>query len=137
LDVTDRPDEVQTPIYVDGPEMQAPTVLFEALRTGQFEAAAGPIMRKLLLKFQGWLYEDEVRLFARLDGKQGKFSYVDFGDKLILRQVIAGVRCPVSRKKIDECLRGYSTPVEILRAQLSFDSFQVIEDPSGFAPHVP
>jgi len=28
LDVTDRPGEVQTPIYVDGPEMQAPAVLF-------------------------------------------------------------------------------------------------------------
>ena len=94
-------------------------------------------MRKLLLKFKGWLYEDEVRLFARLDGKKGGFSYFDFGDKLILRQVIAGVRCTVSRKKIEECLRGYSTSVEILRAQLSFDSFQVVEDLSGFAPNVP
>jgi len=74
-------------------------------------------MPKPLLKFKGWLYEDEVRLFARLDGTQGGFSYFDLGDKLILRQVIAGVRCTVSQKKIDECLRTYSTPVEILRAR--------------------
>ncbi|MGA3097405.1 MAG: hypothetical protein ABSF25_13185 [Bryobacteraceae bacterium] len=40
-------------------------------------------MRKLLLKFKDWLYEDEVRLFARLDGKKGEPSYFDLGKKLI------------------------------------------------------
>ena len=135
LDIDAQPGEVQTPTYVDGPEMQEPAVLFEALRTGDFRAAEGPLMRKLLLKFKGWLYEDEVRMFARLDGKNGGPSYFDVGKKLVLRQVIAGVRCMVSRKKIDECVRrgGHSTPVEILKARLSFDSFQVVEDPRGFA----
>jgi hypothetical protein len=133
LDIADSPEAVQTPIYVDGPEMQDPRVLFEALRTREFGSAEGPLMRKLLLKFKGWLYEDEIRLFARLDGKKGEFSYFDFGEPLALRQVIVGVRCAVSRRKIEDCLRGYSTPVEILKAQLSFESFQVVEDPNGFA----
>jgi hypothetical protein len=131
LDATDRPDEVQSPVYVDAPETQEPAVLFNAIRTGQFGPAERPIMRKLLLKFSAWRYEDEVRPFARLDGKRGAPSYFDFGEKLILRQVIVGVRCTVSRKRIQECLRGYTTPVEILRAQLSFDSFQVVEAPEG------
>jgi len=83
LDTPDQPDVVQTPIYVGAPEMRDPSGLFEALRTGQFGIAEGPVMRKLLLKFKDWLYEDEVRLFARLDGKKGEPSYFDLGKKLI------------------------------------------------------
>ncbi len=47
-------------------------------------------MRKLLLKFKGWRYEDEVRLFACLEGENGEFSYFDFGEGLTLREVIVG-----------------------------------------------
>src|ERR1700689_1152254 len=78
FDVPDQRGLVQIPIYVDGPEWQDPKVLFEGLHTNQFEAAQEPIMRKLLVKFKGWQYEDEVRLLAQLDGKNGEFSYFDF-----------------------------------------------------------
>ena len=53
FDIDAQPGEVQTPIYVDGPEMQEPTVLFEAIRTGHFGIVEGPIMRKLLLLESG------------------------------------------------------------------------------------
>ena len=82
-------------------------------------------MRKLRLKFRRWEYEDEVRVFSLLTGKNGELSYFAFGENLILRQVIVGVRCAVSRRKIEERLRGYSEPIEIIKAKLSFESFQV------------
>ena len=91
------------------------------------------MMRKLLLKFKSWRYEDEVRLFARLGGKDGELSYFDFGENLTLREVIVGVRCAVSKGEIEERLRGYSTPVKIIKAKLSFESFRVVEDPGGLA----
>ena len=131
LDIPD--DGPEKPIYVDRPEVQDPKILHEALRSGSFEVAEEPIMRKLRLKYKGWDYEDEVRVFARLDGKDGRLSYFDFGENLILRQVIAGVRCAVSRRKIENQLRSYSAPIEIIKAQLSFESFQVVRDPDGFA----
>ncbi len=133
FDIPDRPDAVQTPIYVDGPEMQDPEILFQALRNRNFWIAEAPIMRKLLLKYKGWRYEDEVRLFARLDGKPGQYSYFDFGknEDVTLREVIIGVRCTVSGKDIEERLRKYATPVKTLKARLSFESFQVVKDPNG------
>jgi hypothetical protein len=133
FDIPDRSDSVQTPIYVDGPEMQDPGILFEALRHRNFWIAEAPIMRKLLLKYKGWRYEDEVRLFARLDGKNGQLSYFDFGENLTLREVILGVRCIVSGNEVEERLRTYPSPVKTLKAKLSFESFQVVEDPNALA----
>ena len=89
-------------------------------------------MRKLLLKVRGWEYEDEVRLLAHLDAKPGELSYFDFGENLTLREIIAGVRCTVSKSEIVERLRTYSDPVTVRKACLARDTFQVIEDTNGF-----
>jgi DUF2971 family protein len=121
----------ETPIYVDRRERLNPEILFEAIRTGRSQMAEQQIPRKLLLKFEDWRYEDEVRLFARLDGKPVDFSYFDFGTNMVLCEVIAGPRCTVTKKKIEGKLNGYSGSVSIIKAKLS-DSFQVIEDPDGF-----
>jgi len=120
------------PIYVDHPETQDPRVLYNALKSEHAVAAAQEaIMRKLLLKFRGWEYEDEIRLLARLDGKPGEHSYFHFGNNLALREVIVGVRSSVSKTENAEQLRSYSTAIRIRKARLSRDTFQVVEDPNG------
>jgi hypothetical protein len=146
LDIPDEPGAWEKPIYVDSPEIEEPALLLESINTahaqGNYQEALRVqeefIGRKLLLKCSGWRYEDEVRLFARLDGKSGEPSYFDFDEKLALREVIAGVRCTVTSSEIEEKLRDYSPPIKILKARLSFESFQVIEDPrtsiSGLNP---
>jgi hypothetical protein len=133
FDIPDRPGVAHEPIYLDRPETQNPKVLYDALQSEHaVPAAERAVMRKLLLKFSDWDYEDEVRLLAHLDGKPGELSYFEFGDNLALREVIAGVRSTVSKSEIEERLRTYSTPIRIRKARLSPDAFQIVEDPNGF-----
>ena len=133
FDIPDRPDAVHEAIYVDSRETQSPRALYDALKSKAVSPAAKEAsMRKLLLKFRGWEYEDEVRLLAYLDAKPGELSYFDFGENLALTEIIAGVRCTVSKSEIVERLRTYSDPVTVRKARLARDTFQVVEDPNGF-----
>jgi Protein of unknown function (DUF2971) len=149
LDIPDEPGAWHRPIYVDSPEMQELQEWLETLRTAIARSdwdkarrvSAKFTERNFLLKFKGWDYENEVRVLRVLDHdlRNGELiwregpSYFNFGEKLALREVIAGVRCTVSRSEIEEKLRGYSPPIKVLKARLSCESFQVIEDPNGFA----
>jgi hypothetical protein len=133
FDIPDLPDVVHEPIYVDRPEKQDPRVLYDALQSKQaFPAAEKAIMRKLLLKFRGWDYEDEVRLLTPLRQKAGDISYFEFDENLALREIIVGVRSAIRKSEIEEKLQTYSTPIRIRKARLSLDAFQVVDDPDGF-----
>jgi hypothetical protein len=61
------------------------------------------MIRVLKTKFKDWAYEDEVRVFARLEEQDPatQLYYKDFDKQLALREVIFGARC----ERIDEGLR--------------------------------
>ena len=85
------------------------------------------MIRKLLLKYRGWDYEDEVRLFKRLEKA---LTFCSFDDEdFVLKQVILGLRCNVSKKTLLNRLRGYNREVEVLKATLSEERFQIITMP--------
>ena len=85
-------------------------------------------------KYQGWSYEEEIRLGASRvdwDEETGQF-FVDFGENLKLRRVIAGAKFPLSKRPIEVALRGYSEEVEIIKAKTSTTRFEIIIDEDGF-----
>jgi len=85
-------------------------------------------------KYKGWCYEEEVRTHSsreEMDEETGQY-FVNFGDTLILREVIAGARFPMSRKPIDDALKGYSEDVKIVKAVQSTERFEIIVNERGF-----
>jgi hypothetical protein len=127
FDIPDNPSVVHPVIYVDERELQDPYLLLKTLSSRPLEVAQSAVMRKLLLKYKRWEYEDEVRLFKRL-GRGLTFVLFDDED-FALKQVILGLRCTASKKSILQRLRGYNREIEILKAELSQDRFEIVPKP--------
>ena len=90
-------------------------------------------MKEILwTKFAGWRYEDEVRAYASRDDEENGMYFKKLDDDFRLREVIVGHRCCVERGEISAALASYAEPVSIIKACLSFTSFDVIEDTNGF-----
>jgi hypothetical protein len=86
------------------------------------------VFRNLLgTKFSDWAYEEEVRLFAKLEQEiDGKF-FVNFDDRIVLIEVILGMRCPVETGELLPDFATYTTPIRIMQAMPSPDHFRVLE----------
>jgi hypothetical protein len=83
-------------------------------------------------KYAHWQYEDEVRIWATLNEKSGRYFFKDFDDGLRLVVVICGAASHVSERKILQALGAKRNDVRILKARLAFDAFRVVEDEGGF-----
>ena len=87
-------------------------------------------------KYAGWGYEQEVRIHLdrnEKDEETGQY-FREFSEALVLKEVIAGVRFPYSKKLIHDALSGYSgqEEVTILKARRSTKKFEIVLDESGF-----
>ncbi len=71
-------------------------------------------------------------LFLKRDNKDGDYYFCMFDENIRLAHVIAGLRCTVPRSTIEKKLRIYPDHVEIVKARLSPNAFEVIEDVRGF-----
>jgi len=66
-----------------------------------------------------------------MDEETGKY-FVNFGEHLKLREVIAGARFPMSKRPIEDALKGYSEDVKIVKAGRSAKGFEITVDEKGF-----
>jgi hypothetical protein len=87
-------------------------------------------------KFEHWQYEEEVRLFLDLKASEseGGLYFCNFDENsehIQLKEVILGHRCSLEKRAIETALRSYSTPVAIIKACLSTQTFEVVEDAHG------
>lgn len=92
-------------------------------------------MKKLLsTKYEGWSYEDEIRVFTHLKDKDEKTGlyFAEFGDDIKLKEVLVGPLCKVTKKEIMGELRGYLKPVQVIKTRLAFKSFSVVKNLQGF-----
>jgi hypothetical protein len=81
-------------------------------------------------KYAGWRYEDEVRVWKKLEHQEG-LCFADFGDDLRLFEVIAGMACPITEA---ELVRAIADPsVKIVKARRALNEFKIVEDENGFA----
>lgn len=101
------------------PEEKKQELMYTALRT----------------KYIDWRYEEEVRGYATLEERDesGHF-FSDFDDNMKLTEVIRGALCAEDDwKKIEEVIkRDYAGTVQFIKARLSDNSFEVVEDEHGF-----
>jgi hypothetical protein len=85
-------------------------------------------------KYVGWQYESEYRVNGSREDRDEEtgFYFVPFGDELILKEVIAGARYRMSKKPIEDALKGYSEAVDIKKAAISSTQFEIVIDGNGF-----
>src|ERR1017187_1787758 len=64
-------------------------------------------------KFVRWSYEEEYRLYLRLESNEADLYFENFGKKMVLKRVIVGSQFPLSRAKIDDALGNLRSWPEI------------------------
>ncbi len=132
----DVADELAVPVqYVDDVLLEGNlTHSDEATRVRNREEYQKIIHRSFYVKSSGWSYEDEVRIHGEAKEKDEETGYyfMNFDDRLKLKEVIAGARFPMSRKPIDDALRGYPEEVAVVKACRSLRSFEIVLDRNGF-----
>lgn len=82
----------------------------------------------LTTKYSHWRYENEVRVFARLenpDSESGLYFH-DFTKDIKLAEVIVGPESKVSRESIRQALGDLAPSIAVFKARLAFKSFGVI-----------
>ena len=80
-------------------------------------------------KYAQWSYEEEWRLFARLEEKDpvnGEY-YLPFGPSMTLREVIVGVRCKASVGSFRKIIGRAESEIKIIRVRPAFDSFAMVQ----------
>jgi hypothetical protein len=94
------------------------------------DAAVAHMLDLLTLKFEHWQYEQEHRLFVRLNEKdtENGLYFFDFsGDCAVkLREVIVGAKSAISPQEVIDALGDLAPEVVAWKARLAFRSFEVV-----------
>lgn len=98
-----------------------------AVLVGGGVAGREAMLKMLSTKFSHWRYENEVRVFTRLDDADGRLYFADFGKDLRLCEVIVGALSNVTRADLAKALGGLAPDVTARKARLAFRSFRVVE----------
>lgn len=89
--------------------------------------------RYLGTKHAAWAYEQEVRVICGLDSEtaeDGLFFY-EFDDRITLREVILGVRCPLPKARVERLTEQRGASVAVRTTTLSHSAFAVLDAGGG------
>jgi hypothetical protein len=91
------------------------------------------VARSLLYtKYIDWKYEQETRVFTRLEERdESGLYFADFSDQIVLRDVIVGTLSRVTPQDLHDAL-GRKSGVKFTKGRLAFNSFRVVTDHLGF-----
>jgi hypothetical protein len=81
-------------------------------------------------KHESWSYEQEVRMFVRLNDPpdENKLRWIDFGPNLQLKELIIGAQChPAISKNIEEAVKPYGNSVKCWWAGMRPDAFLLVK----------
>jgi hypothetical protein len=130
-------DRVYEPRYVESRCELDSEAMLEAAAPGdylkesdpRFKAAKEITQKMLMTKYNGWKYEDEVRIFIALkeEQKDDNSYFAGFDENIQPNMLITGPRCTIVMKDVKTAVGGYAPPVKLIRAILSPDSFKVVE----------
>jgi hypothetical protein len=87
------------------------------------------VERLLRTKYEVWSYEQELRMFVKLNDPPdaGGFQWFDFGPNLELKEVIVGPQCSATdSRSVTEALKQYGDSAKCFWAYLKRDAFALI-----------
>lgn len=84
----------------------------------------------LRTKFSDWKYEDELRIFVKLDHetKESGLYFYDFSEDFQLREIILGPNCELPIASIRTIVADFTPMVTVLKSRIAFTSFKVVEN---------
>jgi hypothetical protein len=86
--------------------------------------------RLLRTKHESWSYEQEVRMFVKLNDPPDAngLHWIDFGQNLVLREVIIGAQCdPKVSEQVEDAVKTYGHSVKCSWAGMRQDAFLLIK----------
>lgn len=86
----------------------------------------------IFTKFANWKYEQELRIWAALDEKDGEHYFAEFGPSLMLKRVIAGARCTLTLRELEDATEPMASGVTFVKARPGFTEFEIVKDQRGF-----
>ncbi len=98
--------------------------------TGKMILVKKAVDKLIRTKFYDWKYENELRLFVKLDHTtvESDMYFKDFDSNLILREVILGSRCELPIAGIRTMLNSYTPSVKVIKSKIALNSFHIVED---------
>jgi len=121
----DIPDPLLTTVVYRSRLLKADMVAMNGADDRQWE-----FYKKVLsTKYTHWKYENEVRLFIRLDDEdaQAKNLYFkSFDSEMALKEVIVGHRSELPRKDLIDAIGENAASVRLRRGRLAFNSYRVV-----------
>jgi hypothetical protein len=94
------------------------------------DAAIAHMLDLLTLKFEHWAYEQEYRLFVRLDeqDQESGLYFFDFGNskEVRLREVIVGPQSETTPEQVTTALGNLASEVKSCKARLAVQTFAVV-----------
>ena len=87
-------------------------------------------LKLLTTKFEGWKYEDEVRLIVSIENEttpEAGMHFFNFGPQLKLREVIVGARSTLTKEAVRQALLPEERSARLVKARLAFQTFTVIK----------
>jgi hypothetical protein len=84
----------------------------------------------LRTKFVHWIYEEEYRMFVKLDDvlREGRLHFYEFSDNLRLTEVILGPQCSLSLDAVRQLTRTQHPQAVVFKARLAWNSFADVPD---------
>jgi len=84
-------------------------------------------MREFLsTKFSHWSYENEYRIFSKLEASENRLYYENFSKEIILKQVIIGVKSKITKNNIKDVFGDGE--IEIFKVRSAFKSFSMVRN---------
>jgi Protein of unknown function (DUF2971) len=115
---------------------KSPEVIPIDKRTDLPRLTEASVDRLLRTKFHDWKYEEEMRLFVKLDHetKESGMYFYDFSPSFQLCEVILGPRCEVPITSVRAIVEAYRPAVSVLQSRIAFSSFRVVENKVATEP---
>ncbi|RUW57016.1 DUF2971 domain-containing protein [Mesorhizobium sp. M8A.F.Ca.ET.021.01.1.1] len=87
----------------------------------------------LFIKGPDWRYEEEYRVWTRLENRDPTHNvyFLPFDKDLVLREVIVGPICTVTKADLEPLVQGLMPAVSLIKARLAFESFKVVTQNLG------
>ena len=105
---------------------ERPKIAPQCTRSG-VELSQEKIIEWLQTKYDGWKYEDEIRVVCPLSHScvEDGLYFSEFSEKLRLQEVILGIGCSVPFEAIRGAAKSMGHDLSISRAKLSDNTFDV------------
>lgn len=108
-----------------------------SLKRPAIDLSRGPresdLGRLLFMKGPDWSYEEEYRVWTRLEDRDPTHGvyFMPFDKQLVLRQVIVGPLSAVTKADLEPLVIGMKPQVSLIKARLAFRSFRVVTQKMG------